>query len=133
MPNDLPQGVKIAQFKDIRKAISPVAAARDLGDDIVIQGSRAKYTAKPASDIDFGILVDDNVFQREWQRAFGRKRVGSSDWKTGQHALKVGKIQRGEAGLRPLAKDLEKIVGKEVDISILRRSSFTDHPVIRVQ
>jgi predicted nucleotidyltransferase len=124
--------VKIAQFKDIRAAIKPVAAARDLGDDIVIQGSRAKYTAKPTSDIDFGILVDDNVFQREWNRAFADKTVGSSAWKTGQHALAVGKINSRQAKLSSLRDKLAEVVGKKAQIAILRKSSFKDFPVIKV-
>jgi len=36
------------------------------------------------------------------------------------HALKTGKIQAGESGLRSLRKSLESDLGMKVDISVVR-------------
>lgn len=44
------------------------------------------------------------------------------------HAIKTGKIQSGEAGLRPLRKELEEIFGIEVDISIIKIGGEFDNP-----
>ena len=44
------------------------------------------------------------------------------------HAIETGKIQAGEAGLRGLRKELEKIFGMEVDISIIEIDGPFDNP-----
>lgn len=47
-----------------------------------------------------------------------------------QHAIKTGKIQSGEAGLRPLRKNLEKLLGKDVDISVIKKGGEFDNGII---
>ncbi len=37
-----------------------------------------------------------------------------------QHAIKTGKIQSGEAGLRSLRRELESFLNLPVDISVIR-------------
>jgi hypothetical protein len=47
------------------------------------------------------------------------------------HAAETGKIQAGEAGLRSLRRELESLLGMDVDISIvLRNGPFDNLPVI---
>ena len=41
-------------------------------------------------------------------------------------AKETGKIQSGEAGLRGVRKDLESLLGKEVDISVIRQGGQFD-------
>jgi hypothetical protein len=43
-----------------------------------------------------------------------------------QHAAETGKIQSGELGLRALRKELERELGKEVDISVIRAGGKFD-------
>jgi hypothetical protein len=49
------------------------------------------------------------------------------------HAIETGKIQSGEAGLRSLRKQLEKLLGLDVDISIIRSGGpFDNGPMIPI-
>ena len=51
-----------------------------------------------------------------------------------QHAMATGKIQAGEAGLRNLRSQPEKLLGIEVDISIIRAGgAFDQGPFIPLQ
>ena len=100
----------------------------DISDDIVVQGSRASGTAKPTSDIDIAIRVDADKFDELIQTSFGTPNPGSAKERTMLHAMEVGKIQSGEAGLRGLRKDLEKLYGMEVDISIIKIGGTFDNP-----
>lgn len=43
------------------------------------------------------------------------------------HAIETGKIQSGEAGLRNLRKELQDLLGVEVDISIIRIGGAFDN------
>ena len=60
----LPQGLSETKFKALSKIVRQYIQTLGLGDDIVIQGSRAKGTAKPTSDIDIGIRVSKEKFVR---------------------------------------------------------------------
>nr|WP_200904059.1 nucleotidyltransferase domain-containing protein [Nocardiopsis sp. RV163] len=99
-----------------------------ISDDIVVQGSRAGGTARPDSDIDIAIRVDANSFEGIVADRFGSPNSGSAKERTMLHAIETGKIQAGEAGLRPLRRRLEKIFGMDVDISIVMRQGPFDRP-----
>lgn len=95
---------------------------------MVVQGSRAAGTAKPTSDIDFAVRVSPEKFDELIKSRFGTPNPGTAKERTMQHAIETGKIQAGEAGLRPLRKELEQLLGMEVDISIIRRGGPFDNP-----
>lgn len=44
------------------------------------------------------------------------------------HAVETGKIQAGEAGFRPLRRQLEEMFGMDVDISIVMQQGPFDRP-----
>ena len=100
----------------------------DISDDIVVQGSRASGTAKPTSDIDIAVRVTSEKFDELIQKSFGTPNSGTAKERTMLHAIETGKIQAGEAGLRGLRKELEKIFGMEVDISIIEIDGPFDNP-----
>lgn len=52
---------------------------------------------------------------------------GSAKEKTFIHAFETGKVQAGEAGLSSLRKSLEKFLGKDVDISVIREGGPFDN------
>ena len=103
---------------------------KDISEDIVVQGSRAAGTANVASDIDFAIRVNSKEFDKLIIKSFGSPKEGTAKWKTMQHAIKTGKIQSGEAGLRPLRKNLETLLGKDVDISVVKKGGEFDNGII---
>ena len=46
---------------------------------------------------------------------------------TMNHAIQTGKIQAGEAGISGLRRQLEKSLGIEVDLSVIRRGGPFDN------
>ena len=127
----VPQGLTREQFAEVKKIADD--AAERLGGKAYVHGSRAEGTAKPTSDMDVKIVVDEAAFQRHWEAAFGTKNPGSAQWRTGQHALETGKIQTGEAKLKSVRTDLEKVSGlSKIDLSIiLKGGQFDTEPAIR--
>ena len=121
----LPQGISNEQFGAASKLLKQ---NNSFGGEIVVQGSRANGTAKPQSDIDIAIRVSSNKFDELIEMYFKTPNPGSAKEKTMLHAIKTGKIQSGEAGLRPLRKELEEIFGIEVDISIIKIGGEFDNP-----
>ncbi|NED08226.1 type IV secretion protein Rhs [Streptomyces sp. SID6648] len=126
-----PQGVSPEDFETAARMLRERAG--HLGDDMVVQGSRAGGTARPDSDIDFAIRVDSDRFDQLVGERFGTPNPDSAKERTMLHAMETGKIQAGEAGLRSLRKALEAQLGMEVDLSIIRRGGpFDNPPYIRV-
>jgi predicted nucleotidyltransferase len=101
--------------------------SRKCNDDIVVQGSRASGTAAATSDIDIAIKVNSKQFDELIEKSFGTPNPGSAFERTMQHAIKVGKIQAGEADLSSLRKNLEKLLGIKVDISIIKNGGGFDN------
>lgn len=129
---NLPEGVSAGQLDDAARRIR--AEVSELGDDIIVQGSRAGHSARPTSDIDFGVRVDPDKFEDLVRQRFGNPNPGSAKERTMLHALETGKIQAGEAGLRGLRRGLQNDLGKEVDLSIIRRGGpFDNEPWLPVQ
>ena len=106
----------------------------DLGDDVIVQGSRAGHSARPASDIDFGLRVDPDRFDDLVRERFGTPNPGSAKERTMLHAIETGKIQAGEAGMRALRRALEADLERAVDLSVIRRGGpFDNEPWLPVQ
>ncbi|MEU2724643.1 putative T7SS-secreted protein [Streptomyces smyrnaeus] len=121
-----PQGITQEKFDEMAEMVRERAG--HLGDDIVVQGSRAAGTAKPTSDIDLAIRVSPEKFDQLVSERFGAPNPGSAKERTMNWAIETGKIQSGEAGLRSLRKALEGHLGMDVDISVIRRGGPFDNP-----
>ncbi|NQT38076.1 MAG: nucleotidyltransferase domain-containing protein [Planctomycetes bacterium] len=127
----IPQGLTPRQFDRISSKIRVHADALGLGDDIVVQGSRAGGTATRATDIDIAIKVSPDKFNRFINdpklSRLSNPNQGSNLMDTRIHAIKTGKIQAGEARLGRLREQLENDLGIEVDLSIIRRGGQFDN------
>ncbi|MGB8699901.1 MAG: hypothetical protein WCD18_10840, partial [Thermosynechococcaceae cyanobacterium] len=89
-------------------------------NDLRIQGSAV--IKQTPGDIDIGIMVSPEKFDDIVSKSFGKPTSGSSKEKTMLHASEVGKVTAGDTRpkLSSLRKQLEELIGKEVDISIIR-------------
>ncbi|MDT3395061.1 RHS repeat-associated core domain-containing protein [Streptomyces sp. B1866] len=126
-----PQGVSPEDFGEAGRMLRE--GTGHLGDDVVVQGSRAAGTARPTSDIDFAIRVDSDRFDQLIRERFGTPNPDSAKERTMLHAMETGKIQAGEAGLRSLRKALEAQLGMDVDLSVIRRGGpFDNPPFVRI-
>jgi predicted nucleotidyltransferase len=121
---NLPEDVSASQLDEAGKLIR--SQASHLGEDVIVQGSRAGHSARPASDIDFGLRVDPDRFDDLVRQRFGTPNPGSSKERTMLEALARGRIHTGEAGLRQLRNSLEDALGKKVDISVIKRGGLFD-------
>lgn len=124
----IPQGLNLEEFRVASQRI--YNQVKDISEDIVVQGSRAAGTARASSDIDFAIRVNSKEFDQLIVKSFGSPKEGTAKWKTMQNAIKTGKIQSGEAGLRSLRKNLENLLGKDVDISVVKKGGEFDNGII---
>ena len=122
----LPQGISQEQFSNASKLLRDRVG--DISNDIVVQGSRAKGTAKPTSDIDIALRVSGDKFDSLINQYFKTPNPGSAKERTMLHAIETGKIQAGEAKLSGLRKELQEILGMEVDISIIKQGGAFDNP-----
>ncbi|MGG3025332.1 nucleotidyltransferase domain-containing protein, partial [Brevibacillus parabrevis] len=125
----IPQGLTQAQFDKASSMIREKVG--HISDDIVVQGSRAKGTAKPTSDIDIAIRVPAEKFDELIQSSFSKVKPpnpGSAKEKTMLHAIETGKIQSGEAKLSKFREQLQQELGMDVDISIIKIGGPFDNP-----
>lgn len=118
----------MSQFEDASQLVHARAAGLGLGDDIFVHGSRASGSARVTSDLDIGIRVSPEQFDNflNTQSRLRNPNPGSSLADTRQYAIENGLIQRGEARLSPLGKQLEKLLGLDVDISVIRAGGNFD-------
>lgn len=125
---DVPQGLSDSQFSDVSNIVRARATDLGLGDDIIVQGSRAGGTAKPTSDIDFAIRLPRKKFDDFLNNGsrLASPNPGSALERTRLRAIETGKIQAGEARLSNLRRELERILGIEVDLSIIRAGGKFD-------
>src|SRR5690606_16710591 len=100
-----------------------------ISTNVVVQGSRAAGTATAYSDLDIAIKVTASQFDELIKQSFGTPNPGSALERTMNHAINTGKIQAGEAGLSGLRKNLQKFIGIDVDISIIKISGQFDNGV----
>lgn len=133
----VPQGLTLSKYKEmsslIRQDLARINQQYGLNLDmsqvqIATQGSRATRTARATSDIDIAIRVSPEDFDRVIKQLFKNPNHGSSREPTMLHAIKTGKVQRGEIGMSILGRKLEKdlLNGMKVDISIIRQGSSFD-------
>lgn len=125
----IPQGLTQKQFEKVSAMIRKKVG--HLSDDIVVQGSRAKGTAKATSDIDFAIRVSPEKFNELIKDSFSKIKApnpGSAKEKTMLHAIETGKIQSGEAKLSKFRELLQQELGIDVDISIIKIGGPFDNP-----
>jgi len=125
----IPQGLTQKQFDKVSAMIRKKVG--HLSDDIVVQGSRAKGTAKATSDIDFAIRVSSEKFNELIKDSFSKIKAqnpGSAKEKTMLHAIETGKIQSGEAKLSKFRELLQQELGIDVDISIIKIGGPFDNP-----
>ncbi|MEH7272505.1 nucleotidyltransferase domain-containing protein [Neobacillus vireti] len=126
---EIPQGLTQDQFEKVSFMIKDKVG--HISDDIVVQGSRAKGTARPTSDIDIAIRVPEEKFDELIQSSFCKVKQpnpGSAKEKTMLHAIKTGKIQSGEAKLSKFRELLQEELGMDVDISIIKIDGEFDNP-----
>ncbi|MCH8290756.1 nucleotidyltransferase domain-containing protein [Candidatus Poribacteria bacterium] len=99
-----------------------------------VHGSRAAGAARAASDIDIAIRVSLERFDEIIRSRFGTPNPGSAKAQTMRHAIRTGKIQAGEAGLRGLRRELERELGMNVDISVIQiGGAFDRGPWVALQ
>lgn len=122
----IPQGLTGDQFSEMSGLLKNSLA--DIGDDIFVQGSRAGGTARATSDIDIGVRVGKEKFDLLIKEFFGTPNPNSAKERTMLHAIETGKIQSGEAKLRPLRKSIENLLDMEADISIILEGGKFDNP-----
>jgi RHS repeat-associated protein len=119
------QGISAAQQSQISGILRK--GTSHLGDDVIFQGSRVAGTARATSDLYIAVRVSADDFAALIKKQFGTPNAGSAAERTMLHAIQTGKIQSGEAGLRGLRKQLEKCLGMDVDISIIKRGGPFDN------
>jgi hypothetical protein len=121
---EIPQGLTEEQFVWLSAVVR--RHTTHLSTDVRVHGSRVSATATAESDLDIAILVDAASFERLVEHFFGRPNPGSAKERTMLHARESGKIQAGEARLRSLRQELERSLGIQVDISVVRRGGPFD-------
>jgi hypothetical protein len=114
----VPQGMTEQQFQQMSQKVR--AGTSQYGNDVRVHGSRASGTARPDSDVDIAVRVDKQKFDQVIQERFGKPNPGSAKERTMLNAVKTGKIQAGEAGLRGLRQSVAKDIGMDVDISVVK-------------
>ena len=100
----VPQGISQVSFNRAVRLIRERTG--HISNDIVVQGSRAGGTARPTSDIDFGIRVPPQKFDQLIRERFGTPNPGSSAERTMLKAIERGRIHAGEAGFKRLKEEL---------------------------
>jgi hypothetical protein len=130
---NVPQGIKASNFKKVVELIKNNEIIKKIDGELFVQGSRAKGTAKPNSDIDFGIRVSVEKFNALIKECFGSPTPGSAAERTMLHAIKTGKIQYGEiklAGYKIGRIFKEQLIGLlggiDIDLSVIKAGDIFD-------
>jgi len=126
----LPEGLTREQLA--RAAGRIRAAAGHLGDDVVVQGSRAGHSARPASDVDFGIRVPPERYAELIREFFGEAAGVPGEARA--NAVERGRIFWRRAGLKDLHDALRDDLGRKVDLAVIERGGLFDgEPWLRVR
>ena len=127
----VPQGLTQKQFNGLSQLIRDKVG--HISQDIFVQGSRAKGTAKAVSDIDIGIRVSAEKFDKLIKTCFGKPNSATCRENTMLHAIKVGKIRSSDIKLKKCGinlskfkKESKKLLDMKIDISIVKKSSIFD-------
>jgi len=127
----IPQGVTPEQFQQAGSALRKVIG--DISDDIAVHGSRGAGTARPDSDIDIAIRVNPEKFDQVVRERMGEPNPGSAKEDSLKYALSEGKFTAGRAGYRQVRNQLQEILGRKVDLSIVRiGGNFDQGPYIQL-
>ena len=124
----LPEGVSRDQLA--RAAARIRAATGHLGEDVVVQGSRAGHSARTGSDVDFGIRVPPERYAELVRECFDPQRHSEAM----VNAVQRGRIFWRRAGLKELHDGLRDDLGRKVDLAIIERGGLFDgEPWLRVR
>lgn len=126
----IPQGVSPRTFDAVSSKLRAVADKRGLGDDVFVMGSRAGGTASAEADFDFGIRVTPERFDELINQSFENARSGSAVSRTRDFAIRDGRMQTGEAGLRQVRSEIARTLNvpqSKVQISIIRSGGTFDN------
>jgi hypothetical protein len=123
---NLPEGITSDQLAAAAARIR--STARGLTGDVVVQGSRAGHSARAASDIDFGLRVPPDEYDRLVKDFFGD---ATTEART--NAVARGRIFSRHAGLKELRAALETDLDRKVDLAVIKRGGmFDNEPWLRV-
>jgi hypothetical protein len=123
---NLPEGISADQLAAAATRIR--STARGLTADVVVQGSRAGHSARAASDIDFGLRVPPDEYDRLIKDFFGDR---TTEGRT--NAVARGRIFSRHAGLKELRAALETDLDRKVDLAVIKRGGmFDNEPWLRV-
>lgn len=124
---NLPEGITAGQLTAAATRIR--SGAPGLTGDVVVQGSRAGHSAHPGSDIDIGLRVAPDHYDRLLAEHFGADPTREA----AVNAAVRGRIFWRHAGLRSLRTELESDLGRKVDLSIIKRGGlFDNEPWLRL-
>lgn len=120
---NLPDGVDRDRLRAAATLIREQAA--HYGDDVIVQGSRAGWSARAASDIDIGLRVSPERFEEVLRARFGDPvSVEFAGFLAACRDKGIIHVRR--AGLRSLGVELESVLGHKVDLSVIRRGGRFD-------
>ena len=123
---NLPEGVTADQLAAAAARIR--STARGLTADVVVQGSRAGHSARAGSDIDFGLRVPPDDYDRLIDDFFGDRATEART-----NAVARGRIFSRHAGLKELRAALETDLDRKVDLAVIKRGGmFDNEPWLRV-
>jgi hypothetical protein len=123
---NLPEGISPDQLAAAAARIR--STARGLSGDVVVQGSRAGHSARAASDIDFGLRVPPDEYDRLIKDFFGDTTTEART-----NAIARGRIFSRHAGLKELRAALETDLDRKVDLAVIKRGGmFDNEPWLRV-
>jgi hypothetical protein len=123
---NLPEGITPDQLA--AAAVRIRSTAGGLTGDVVVQGSRAGHSARAASDIDFGLRVAADEYDRLIEQFFGD---ATTEART--NAVARGRIFSRHAGLKELRAALETDLDRKVDLAVIKRGGmFDNEPWLRV-
>lgn len=116
--------IEEGRFKQVVKLLKENEIIKKIGGDLYVHGSRAKGTAKIYSDIDIGIRVSPAKFDQLIKECFANVKNSKVD--TMLRAIETGKIHRRQLKLSALGKQIEKILGIQVDLSVIKNAGLFD-------
>jgi hypothetical protein len=121
-----PQGMTSERFLEVsirlRERLRQEAERTgQFGDDLFVHGSRAQGTAAPDADLDMGIRVSVEQFQRLVRDRLARVRPAGDKWATLQEAIR----HAGEAGISGIRKEIQKLINEELRLGFLKGVQIT--------
>ena len=130
LDGDVPQGLSKRQFAKFKKAVRQVARDARLPEgELVVQGSRVRGTARPDSDIDIALRVDEETFFN-----FAHQRISSAPPGTKLRATLLKAARKGKLSTFDISREFNPILKRllrphspfEIDFSIIKKGSKYD-------